>query len=234
MSNGTSAPRPSNLEATAILDFHHRAVSGLTQCIIQTGQTDRNLLRQAYRQILQKVRPVYSVDEWQAASATLQKGLGSCSQRMALLEAVSRAAHIPTRVRALYVKGNFWYPRFRNTRWLIPTRILLLWPQFYLDGAWTDFDELCAPVEQLAARAPGGFTNEGESLFEAVETKPVDFFGKTCGLSCARPEHDLSAFVLQDAGFFDTRDAAFERLGSFQNTLRGRLFEAIFGGRKSS
>jgi len=233
MMKEASEPGLSNLETTAILDFRHVAVSQLAESLIRPGQTNRNLLQEAYRQIVQNVRPVYSVDEWQATSVTLENGEGSCSQRMALLEAVARAAGIATRVRAIYVKGDFWYPRFRLTRWLMPHKILLLWPQFFLEGTWVDFDEICASIGQLAAAAPPGFTNDGESLFEAVQSKPVDLLGKTCGLACARPEYDLSRFVLQDAGFFDTRDEAFKRLGSFQSTLRGRLFEVVFGGRKS-
>jgi len=119
-------------------------------------------------------------------------------------------------------------------RWFIPRRILLVWPQFFLQGLWVDFDELYSPLAELAATAPQGFRNDGESLFEAVQNTPVDFLGKTCGLACARPEHNLSKFVLQDSGFFDTRDEAFIRFGSFQHTWRGRIFEAVFGGRKSS
>jgi len=158
---------------------------------------------------------------------------GSCSQRMACLEAVARAAGIPTRVRALKVSGTFWYPRFRLLRNLIPRRILLIWPQFFLQGLWVDFDELYLPMAQLAASSTSGFTNEGESLFEAVQHTPVDFFGKTCGMACARPEHNLSKFILEEKGFFNSRDEAFRCFGSFQQTLRGRLFELIFGGRRS-
>jgi hypothetical protein len=126
------------------------------------------------------------------------------------------------------------YPRFRFFRWFIPRSVLLAWPQFFLDGAWLDFDELHEPMEQLAGATSHRFTNEGESLFEAVEKTPVDFLGKTCGVACAVPEQSLSNFVIADRGFFDTRDEVFERFGSFQHTLRGRAFEAIFGGRKSS
>jgi hypothetical protein len=110
---------------------------------------------------------------------------------------------------------------------------LLIWPQFFLQGLWVDFDELYLPMAQLAASSTSGFTNEGESLFEAVQHTPVDFFGKTCGMACARPEHNLSKFILEEKGFFNSRDEAFRCFGSFQQTLRGRLFELIFGGRRS-
>jgi len=153
---------------------------------------------------------------------------------MASLEAVARAAGIPTRVRVLHVKGSFWYPRFRFSRWFIPERILLVWPQFHVGEAWLDFDELHLPMADLVATAQQGFRNDAESLFEAVRNQPVDFTGKTCGLMCAKPEHDLSMFVLKDEGFFDTRDEAFEHFGSFQHTLRGRVFEMVFGNRKST
>jgi len=167
----------------------------------------------------------------------LARGTGSCSQRMAVLEAVCRAGGVPTRVRGLWMDGRFWYPRFRLARPFIPHRILLAWPQFLLDGAWTDFDELYASMAQLAADEPAGvYTNAGETLFEAVSHTPVDLLGKTrdCGAACASTSADLSRFVLADAGLFDSRDALFARHGLLLRTLRGRAFEAVFGGRKSA
>jgi hypothetical protein len=184
--------------------------------------------------LMRTLRPVYSVDERQPASATLSEERGSCSQRTAVLEAVARTAGIPTRVRALALKGSFWYPRFRLTRVFIPPSVLLVWPQFYVTGEWVDFDELHASAEQMVARSRVGFTNAGESLFEAVAGTPVDFLGKTCGLACSRPEQDLSRFVIANHGFFNTQDEAFERLGWFQDTLRGHAFEVVFGGRTSA
>jgi hypothetical protein len=227
------APRPANLKATAILDANHPAVKRLVEELAAETTGDIAFLRRAHIHLVHTLSAVYSLDEWQPASKTLEKQRGSCSQRMACLEAVARAVGIATRVHAFGVKGSFWYPRFKVARFFIPKRILLVWPQFLVDGAWLDFDELHAPVEQLAASATHGFTNEGESLFEAVQSTPVDFVGKTCGLACAKPEHNLSKFVEADEGFFDTRDEAFQRLGSLQYSLRGRTFEALYGDRKS-
>lgn len=219
-----------NLKATTILDFDRGEIRPLAESLVQPGQSDRSFVQKAHLCLCELLRPVYSVNEWQSASKTLRKKSGSCSQRMACLEAVARAAAIPTRVRALHVKGSFWYPRFRISRPFIPERVLLVWPQFYLGGLWVDFDELHSSMDRLVEGAPA-FTNEGESLFEAVRKTPVDFLGKSCGLACAKPDHDLSKFVLSDFGFFDTRDEVFERFGSFQHTLRGRAFELLFGGR---
>ena len=227
------APRSENLEATLILDHGDPEIQRLAAALRQPDQTDRMLLQRVHSELLRTLCPVYSVNEWQPASKTLQNARGSCSQRMACLEAVARAAGIPTRVRVLAVSGTFWYPRFRFSRYLIPRRILLTWPQFFLEGDWVDFDELHAPIAQLAAATPHGFTNDGESLFEAVRNTPIDFLGKTCGLACAKPGQDLSKFILQNHGFFDTRDEVFERFGSFQETIRGRIFEIVFGNQKS-
>jgi hypothetical protein len=222
-----------NLKATAILDIHHEEIQRLARSLASADLPDRLRLQEAHRLFVALLRPVYSVDEWQCASMTLLKRRGSCSQRMACLETIARAAGIPTRVRAFFVKGSFWYARFRFWRWFIPRRILLVWPQFYLEGKWVDFDELYAPMEQLVVTATHGFANDAESLFDAVQETPVDFFGKTCGLACAKPGHDLSRFVVKNMRFFDTRDEAFQCLGTFQRTLRGRLFEILFGDRKS-
>jgi hypothetical protein len=108
-----------------------------------------------------------------------------------------------------------------------------LWPQFYFDGAWVDFAELYGSPEDLAGRADHGFLNDGESVFDTVAHTPVDFLAKTCRAGCS-PGFDLSRFVLEDEGFFDTRDEIFERFGSMQNTIRGRVFEILFGGLKSA
>jgi Transglutaminase-like superfamily len=226
--------RSENLKPTEILDFDQSEVQELVKFLLQSDQLDRTFLQKAHAYLSQILLPVYSVNEWQPVSKTLRNRQGSCSQRMACLEAIARAAGIATRVRALQVRGAFWYPRFRHLRNLIPKRILLVWPQFLLDEAWLDFDELYSPMTQLVATATSGFTNVGESIFEAVQHTPVDFFGKTCGLACARPEHDLSKFLIEDDGFFNSRDEVFKRFGSFQYTMRGRLFELFFGGRKSS
>jgi transglutaminase superfamily protein len=231
--SANSAPGPNNLNATAILDIHHEEVQKLARRLAAQGLPDRIRLQQAHLLLVATLRAVYSVDEWQSASKTLLRRRGSCSQRMACLEAVARAVGVPTRVRAIHVQGSFWYPRFRFLRGFIPKRILLVWPQFFLEGIWVDFDELHASMEQLVAAATHGFANNSESLFEAVQNTPVDFLGKTCGIACAKPEHDLSGHVLDDQGFFDSRDEAFEHLGSFQQSLRGRLFEMLLGDRKS-
>jgi hypothetical protein len=221
-----------NLKATAILDTGHDEVQRLAKTLAEPDQPGRAFLQKTHLYLSKTVLPVYSVDEWQPVSTTLRKKQGSCSQRMACLEALARVSGIPTRVRALHVKGRFWYPRFRFSRPFIPTRILLVWPQFSLAGIWVDFDELHSSMDRLAMDSLG-FRNNGESLFEAVQKTPVDFLGKTCGLACAKPSHDLSKYVLSDDGFFDTRDEVFERFVSFQHTLRGHLFELAFGGRSS-
>ena len=233
VSAAAASPRPPNVAATAILDFSDVEMQRLASEFTRTVEGESLRLRHAHRHLALMLRPVYSVDESRAASVTLRERKGSCSQRMACLEAIARALGIPTRVRALRVNGSFWYPRFPLWRALIPRSILLIWPQFFLERSWIDFDEIHGPITHLAAASASGFTNTGESLFEAVQHSPVDFFGKTCGLACA-PSSDLSKFVLADEGFFDTRDEAIARFGNLYRTMRGRVFETFFGGRTST
>lgn len=235
MITAPNAPAP-NLVLTPILDYEHPAVQAVV-ATFRTMQPPRAQLQAAHRHLATTIGPVYTVDDVQPVSVTLQKGRGSCSQRMACLEAIARANGIGTRVRALWVDGRFWYPRFRLSRPFIPRRILLTWPQFWLDGAWVDFDELYAPTADLLARADHGFTNSGETLFEAVAHTPVDFLGKsrscTGAVGCTATQADLSRFIVADAGCFDTRDDVFARFGSLHATWPGRAFELIFGGHKS-
>jgi hypothetical protein len=226
-------PQPANLRPTAILDSNHPEVLRLAHTLSKKSLPNLIWLQALHTYLVKTLDPVYSLNEWQPASTTLLKGRGSCSQRMACLEAVARAAGVATRVQAFRVKGEFWFPRFRFARWFIPKNVLLLWPQFFLDGAWLSFDELYGSMEELAARAVHGFINNAESLFEAVQNTPIDFVGKTCGLACAKPEHNLARFVSVNEGTFDSRDEALERFGSLQFTIRGRIFELFYRNRKS-
>jgi hypothetical protein len=84
----------------------------------------------------------------------------------------------------------------------------------------------------LAKQAGRPFSNEGESVFDAVAHTPVDFLAKTCRAGCCS-DFDLSRFIVAHEGFFDTRDEVFERFGSLHTTLRGWAFRIVFGGRKS-
>ncbi|MFT4010161.1 MAG: hypothetical protein QM655_08990 [Nocardioidaceae bacterium] len=97
--------------ATAILDWASPEVRGLLAEI--SGTPDRRvLLQQAHRLVSARVSPRYAIEEIQPASVTLRRGRGSCSQRLAVLEAVARGAGMRTRVRGLLVAGEFWYARF--------------------------------------------------------------------------------------------------------------------------
>ena len=226
-------PIPENLSATAILDYQEPTINVLASGLRQEQSDDRRLLQAAHRHLATSVKPIYTLEELQPASQTMRKQHGSCSQRMACLEAVSRACGVPTRARALRVSGKFWYPRFQTLRAFIPKSILLIWPQFFLAGAWIDFDELYGSVVELAGRAEHAFSNDGESIFDAIDHTPIDFMAKTCGPACSNRSFDLSGLVLADEGFFNTRDEVFGRFGSLRHTLRGELFEVVFGGRKS-
>lgn len=223
--------------ATPLLDFGHPTLQLEIQQLRTWAPTPRNFLIAAHRRISRQVCPIYTVDEKQPTSVTWDKGAGSCSQRLALLESFARAAGIGTRVRALWIDGRFWYPRFQPPlRWMIPSRLLLAWPQFWLEEGWVDTDELFASSHELAARAEQPFTNSGETLFEAIEHTAVDFFGKTksCGLACISTPLDLSGYLREDGGIFDSRDVLFGRLGTFGETPRGLIFERIFGGKFST
>lgn len=101
--------------------------------------------------------------------------------------------------------------------------------QFYIEGTWLDFDEIYSS-KQLGS---SGFRNDAETIFDAVAHTSVDFFHKNCETGCSSSA-DLSRFVLEDAGFFDSRDALYAHFGSFQHSLRGYAFEMLYGGCKSA
>ncbi|MEV4177275.1 transglutaminase family protein [Nonomuraea sp. NPDC049709] len=203
-----SAPvLPRTAAPTAILDWRHPRMQELAAEAGDIGAgADRATLIAAHQLIAARVRPVYAMNERQPASTTLRLGRGSCSQRLALLEAVARACGIATRVRGLLVDGRFWHPRFPRLRALVPRQIVLAWPEFFLNGQWVSVSELYAPLS--TPRTGGRFTNTGgETLFDAITRTAVDWDGRTCS-SC-----DLSAQVLADLGCFDSRDDLFSEHG---------------------
>lgn len=199
------------MAVTRVLDFESARVSELADEAGRAGSGRREQLQAAHRLIADRVRPVYAVDDLQPASRTLRRGRGSCSQRLAVLEAVARSLGVSTRVRGIVVDGRFWYPRFPRLRRVVPDEVVLAWPEFGLDGRWLPVSELFGPLGELAA-CSSGFTNTGgETLFEAIGRTAVDWDGTTAATSPSGC--DLSANVLRDLGWFDDRIELFARHG---------------------
>jgi hypothetical protein len=218
------------VESTPILDYGSEAVRRLSESIQETDRSEMAFLQRAHATIAERIQPIYTVKERQPVSKTIELGRGSCSQRLACLEAVARGRGIGTRVRALWVSGRFWNSRFPWSRTFIPSRVLLAWPQFSVGSDWCGVEELYGPLEPRANDA-APFSNDGETLFEAVRSTAVDFDGKTrtCSTGC-----DLSRFVVAQGGIFDSRDDLFQQLGSFEDTWKGKVFELLYAGRRSA
>jgi Transglutaminase-like superfamily len=218
-------------DPTRILDWQDPRVRALVQVAREAvGNTDdARLLRAAHQQISNRVHPVYSVNDARPVSRVLARGRGSCSQRLALLEAVARRSGIATRVRGLVVDGRFWYPRFPRLRVLVPDSVLLAWPQFLLDERWVDSSELFGTLFELAEGSSPGFTNAGgETLFEALPRTALDWDGRTSDLgTCSAC--DLSARVLVDLGLYDSRDLLFREQGQTLSWVARTLIEPILG-----
>ena len=223
--------RPTQLEPTGILDCDHPAIQRLAVELAASGLRDRAFLQAAHLDLVGRLRAVHSLDEWRRASVTLRAGAGSCSQRLACLEAVARAHGIGTRVNGLWLDGRRWYGALGGTGLLRPRRALLLWPQFLLDEGWVDVDELHGSAAELASRASAGLPRDRERLFEALAVMPVDLTGKTRGPGGTSSRWDLADLVLGGAGVADRRDDLLRRLGSPRDTWRGRLFSRLYGGR---
>jgi len=224
---------PGGTAPTPVLDWEHHRVLAAVRSIAGPagGEPAVAALRRAHRWISAEVRPVYSVEEARPVSEVLRLGRGSCSQRMAVLEAVARAWGVPTRVRGLVVDGTFWYPRFPRLRRLVPRHVVLAWPEFHVDGAWLPVSRLFA--ETAAARSTGGFTNSGtETLFEALSRTGIDWdddASSACPAAAGRC--DLSAHLRLDLGHFDSRDELFARHGQTLCGTARFLAEPVLGRR---
>ena len=224
--------------ATAILDHDDPRVGALARRV-ESEATPRDALRSAHRIIARHVRPVYSVEDGRPVSRTLRLGRGSCSQRMAALEAVARAVRVRTRVRGLLVDGTYWYPRFPRLKPFVPEQVLLAWPEFRISGAWVPIGELFEAAAPASGGNSGnsgnsnsnsnsnGFTNKGgETLFDAVARTGVrwDACGTASAAAC-----DLSAQVVADLGHFDDRDDLFARHGQTLCWTARTLGEPVLG-----
>ena len=212
------------VKATAILDYDNPRVQEILLRLGAGRPSEAEFIRLAHGHLSNVMRPIYSIAETQPASETFRLNGGSCSQRMACLEALARGYGIATRVRALWLDKTFWAARLPLLRPIMPKRTLMPWPQFYVDGVWIDFDEIFEPMANLAAHAAHPFTNAGESLFDAVRNQPVDLLGKSSS-SCS-----LARFVDGDDGMFDTRDELLARLDD--RTWIGKLiFNLTYNGK---
>lgn len=160
--------------ATPILDWGHHDVARLYEDIAEGAiQSAQEFLVSAHRSVAATIRAVYGLDDRQPVSVTLSRGRGSCSQRLAVVEALARRRGIATRVRGLVLRGEFWYPRFRHLRAVIPKSVLLAWPEFLIDGRWQDISEIVAPA---AVSSVQPFTNTGEeTLFDAIGRAPISW-----------------------------------------------------------
>lgn len=144
--------------STAILDWQSPEVASLlADARVGAGEPHgcRQLLQRTHRLVAARVRPVYALDDSQPVSRTLARRSGSCSQRLAVLEAVARAAGVPTRCRGLLVDGRFWHPRFRLVRFAVPDAVLLAWPEFRLHGEWLSVSDLFGPPGSNGVRSWG-------------------------------------------------------------------------------
>src|SRR3989304_6090611 len=119
-----------DVAATPILDWGHDDVARLYEDIAEGAiQSAQEFLVSAHRSVAANIRPVYGLDDRQPVSVTLSRERGSCSQRLAIVEALARRRGIATRVRGLVLRGEFWYPRFRRLHAVIPKSVLLAWPE---------------------------------------------------------------------------------------------------------
>jgi len=126
-----------DVAATPILDWGHDDVARLYEDIAEGAiQSAQEFLVSAHRSVAANIRPVYGLDDRQPVSVTLSRERGSCSQRLAIVEALARRRGIATRVRGPVLRGEFWYPRFRRLHAVIPKSVLLAWPEFLVDGLY--------------------------------------------------------------------------------------------------
>ncbi|WP_094272328.1 transglutaminase domain-containing protein [Rhodococcus sp. OK302] len=210
------------VHASEILDWGHPSVEQLYAEAARETTSAREFLVAAHRAIQQRIRAVYALDDTQPVSVTLRRERGSCSQRLAVLEALARRHGIRTRVTGLILRGEFWYPRFRRLHAFIPERVLLAWPEFLIDGNWCDVSEVL--VEPTEATSFEPFANAGaETLFDALSRAPIRWT-EASSCDCL----DFSEFVEKELGTFDSRDALFAEFGQTMSAPIRAVIDPVF------
>lgn len=205
---------------TAILDWDAPVFESLGVPDVDGAGVE--YLQQVHRMVQLRIRPVYALDDTQRTSVTLAKLRGSCSQRLAAVEALARRNGIPTRVERLVLRGEFWYPRFRCLRPVVPDRVLLAWPSFLVDGEWVDASRA---FTSGCATSVADFSNRGgETLFDAAG-RSVITWENTAATGCV----DLSRFVIRSLGTFDSRDELFRAYGQTLPRAVRVVLEPAFG-----
>ncbi|WP_254699199.1 transglutaminase domain-containing protein [Rhodococcus sp. SGAir0479] len=198
------------VEETRILDWCAPAFDRFPMRGTGGSRSEADYLRRAHGWVQGAVRPVYALDDLQPASVTVAKSRGSCSQRLAVVEALARRAGIATRVEGLVLRGEFWYPRFRYLRPFVPDRVLLAWPSFLVDRGWLDASAVFSEGCRLQSTA---FSNRGsETLFDAAARARIRWGETPVSSGCV----DLSGYVVESLGTFDSRDDLF---GAYGQTL---------------
>ncbi len=97
-------------------------------------------------------------------------------------------------------------------RRLVPSEIVLSWPEFLIEGKWISATELFGDISDLA-QIGNGFSNAGgETLFDALSRTAVDWEGHTSAHG-ACSACDLSTHVVSDLGRFNSRDELFATYG---------------------
>jgi hypothetical protein len=210
------------LRPTPILDYPSPVLQPILKLLIEDNPSPRAFVQRAHLHFSDVMRPIYSVAEKQPASVTVTLNGGSCSQRMACLEALARAYGIPTRVRGLWLRKDFWKERLPLLQPIMP-KTLMPWPQFWLEEKWVDFDEIFQPITDLCNLVTHPFTNAGVSLYDAVRSQPVDLLGKTS-------THSLRNFVVGETAFFDTRDELLEKFDD-RTWIGTLIFNTVYGGK---
>lgn len=229
--SASDAPKAAHYTATRIYDLERPEIRELLSRVGASKPSPRDFILAVHKHIRDTMTAVYSIDEDRPVSETLRLNEGSCGQRMAAVEALARAYGIPTRVRALWLRREFWFSRLPLLRFFLPPQTLMPWSQFHIDDKWIDFDELYAPCEVLAQKTPvkHEFTNRGESLFDAIRHMPVDFRGELKNTDYK--SYDISRVVASDGGFFDTRDELLEKLEPKRSGFGRWIFNTLYGGR---
>ncbi len=210
------------LRPTAILDYASPVVQQALSMLRAGNPEPRTFVQRAHTHLSDVMRPIYSIAERQPVSVTFSLNGGSCSQRMACLEALARAYGIPTRVRGLWLRKQFWKERLPLLQPIMP-KTLMPWPQFWLEDSWVDFDEIFDSVSHLCNLVSHPFTNAGISLFDAVRCQPVDLLGKTT-------QYSLQDFVVSQTELFDSRDALLDKYDD-RTWIGTLIFNSIYGGK---
>lgn len=142
----------SYLQATALLDYHHRAMQDLINQRGWQRLTEKDKIGQIYTFVRDEIAFGYNSDDERKASEVLAEGLGQCNTKTTLLMALLRGVGISCRVHGFAIDKKLQKGAQTGlVYYLAPKEIIHSWAEVFYQGQWLDLEGVILDEPYLQA-----------------------------------------------------------------------------------